>query len=76
MRSSSRAGRGTTMTADSILEYLQVKMSCNYLSDLHSLTGGKRRRMLHLLHQIPREAASARDWADVEHYLSCKRSIE
>ena len=61
------------MTADSILDYLQIKMGCRYLSDLHSLTGGKRSRMLYLLSQIPRESASARDWADVGNYLSCKR---
>ena len=61
------------MTADAILEYLQVKMGCWYLSDLHSLTGEKRSRMLYLLSQIPREAASARDWADVGNYLSCMR---
>ena len=61
------------MTADAILEYLQVKMGCRYLSDLHSLTGEKRSRMLYLLSQIPREATSVRDWADVRSYLSCKR---
>ena len=61
------------MTADAILEYLQVKMGCRYLSDLHILTGKKRSRMLYLLSQIPREAASVRDWADVGNYLSYKR---
>ena len=61
------------MTADAILEYLQVKMGCRYLSDLHSLTGEKRSRMLYLLSRIPREAASVGDWADVENYLSCKK---
>ena len=59
------------MTADAILEYLQVKMGCRYLSDLHILTGEKRSRMLYLLSQIPREVVSARDWADVRKYLSC-----
>ena len=59
------------MTADAILEYLQVKMGCRYLSDLHILTGKKRSRMLYLLSQIPREVVSARDWADVRKYLSC-----
>ncbi len=61
------------MTADAILEYLQVKMGCWYLSDLHSLTGEKRSRMLYLLRRIPREAAPVGNWADVENYFSCKK---
>ena len=61
------------MTSDSILEHLRLKIGCSYLSDLRCLTGKKRSRMLALLSQIPREAVSTRDWADVKKYLSCKR---
>lgn len=57
------------MTANSILEHLRVKMGCLYLSDLHSLAGGKRSHMLYLLSQIPKDATTTRDWADIWKYL-------
>lgn len=62
------------MTSDALalplLEFLQYKAGCTYLSDLRCLDGWQRARLARVLGQIPLEAASIHDWNDALDYLA------
>lgn len=53
-----------------LLEFLQYKAGCTYLSDLRRLDGWQRARLARVLEQIPVEAASIHDWNDALDYLA------
>lgn len=53
-----------------LLEFLQYKAGCTYLSDLRRLDGWQRVRLARVLEQIPMEAASIHDWNDALDYLA------
>ena len=62
------------MTSDALtlplLEFLQYKAGCTYLSDLKSISGWQRTRLARVLEQIPAEAADLRTWNDALNYLA------
>ena len=62
------------MTSDALtlplLEFLQYKAGCTYLSDLRRLDGWQRVRLARVLGQIPVEAANVHDWNDALDYLA------
>lgn len=53
-----------------LLEFLQYKAGCTYLSDLRRLDGWQRARLTRILEQIPAGAASIHDWNDALDYLA------
>ena len=53
-----------------LLEFLQYKAGCTYLSDLRRLDGWQRARLTRILEQIPAGAASIHDWNDALEYLA------
>lgn len=53
-----------------LLEFLQYKAGCTYLSDLRRLDGWQRARLARVLEQIPAGAASIHDWNDALDYLA------
>ena len=61
------------MTSDALtlplLEFLQYKAGCTYLSDLKSISGWQRTRLARVLEQIPADAADLRTWNDALNYL-------
>ena len=62
------------MTSDALtlplLEFLQYKAGCTYLSDLKSISGWQRTRLARVLEQIPADAADLRTWNDALNYLA------
>ena len=62
------------MTSDALtlplLEFLQYKAGCTYLSDLRRLDGWQRARLARVLEQIPAGAADLRPWNDALNYLA------
>ena len=57
------------MTADEILEELRVKMDCSFLSDLPSLTGEQREKMLCLIEELSQDAADPKERKELQQYL-------
>lgn len=57
------------MTADEILEELRVKMDCSFLSDLPSLTGEQREKMLCLVEQMLPDIINPREMQELYVYL-------
>ena len=57
------------MTADEILEQLRVKMNCSFLSDLPSLTGEQREKMLSLVEQMLPDIINPREMQELYVYL-------
>ena len=53
-----------------LLEFLQYKAGCTYLSDLRRLDGWQRARLARVLEQIPAGAADLRTWNDALNYLA------
>ena len=53
------------MTADEILEELRVKMDCSFLSDLPSLTGEQREKMLCLIEELPQIQRNGRKYSSI-----------
>ena len=53
-----------------LLEFLQYKAGCTYLSDLKSISGWQRTRLARVLEQIPADAADLRTWNDALNYLA------
>ena len=53
-----------------LLDFLQYKAGCTYLSDLRRPDGWQRARLARVLEQIPAEAASIHDWNDALDYLA------
>lgn len=62
------------MTSDALtlplLEFLQYKAGCTYLSDQRRLDGWQRVRLARVLEEIPAEAADLRIWNDALGYLA------
>ena len=62
------------MTSDALtlplLEFLQYKAGCTYLSDLKSISGWQRTRLARVLEQIPADTADLRTWNDALNYLA------
>ncbi len=62
------------MTSDALtlplLEFLQYKAGCTYLSDLKSINGWQRARLARVLEQIPADAADLHTWNDALDYLA------
>ena len=62
------------MTSDALtlplLEFLQYKAGCTYLSDLKSISGWQRTRLARVLEQIPADVADLRTWNDALNYLA------
>lgn len=61
--------------SDLILEWLRIQVGCNYLSDLPGLRGRNRERMITLLHDIPPNTATPKEWCEVYHYLNIIQSF-
>ena len=53
-----------------LLEFLQYKAGCTYLSDLRRLDGWQRARLARVLEQVPAEAADLQTWNDALNYLA------
>ena len=53
-----------------LLEFLQYKAGCTYLSDLRRLDGWQRARLARVLEQIPADAADLHTWNDALDYLA------
>lgn len=53
-----------------LLEFLQYKAGCTYLSDLRYISGWRRARLARVLEEIPAEAADLRTWNDALDYLA------
>lgn len=53
-----------------LLEFLEYKAGCTYLSDLRHLDGWQRVRLARVLEEIPAEAADLRTWNDALDYLA------
>ena len=53
-----------------LLDYLQWKMGCAYLSDLHWLSGGQKMRLAQELERIEAPEASMHEWNDALEYLA------
>ena len=47
-----------------LLDYLQWKMGCAYLSDLHWVSGGQRMRLAREIERIEAPEASLHEWND------------
>lgn len=54
----------------SLLEVMQARMNCEYLSDLHQLSAVDRKRLSREWGKIRPEDASLREWNDALVYLS------
>lgn len=54
----------------SLLEIMQARMNCEYLSDLHQLSDVDRKRLSREWEKIRPEDASLREWNDALAYLS------
>lgn len=54
----------------SLLEVMQARMNCEYLSDLHQLSAVDRKRMSREWEKIRPEDATLREWNDALVYLS------
>jgi len=54
----------------SLLEVMQARMNCEYLSDLHRLSDMERRRMAREWEKVCPEDATLREWNDALVYLS------
>lgn len=52
-----------------LLDYLQWKMGCAYLSDLHWLSGGQKMRLAREIERIEAPEASLHEWNDALEYL-------
>ena len=61
--------RNTTLTLP-LLEFLQYRAGCAYLSDLRYISGWRRARLARVLEEIPAEAADLRTWNDALDYLA------
>ena len=56
-----------------LLDYLQWKMGCAYLSDLHWVSGGQRMRLAREIERIEAPEASLHEWNDaLEYLLGCR----
>lgn len=53
-----------------LLEFLQYKAGCTYLSDLRRLDGWQRVRLARVLEKIPVGAVELRTWNDALAYLA------
>ena len=53
-----------------LLDFLQYKAGCAYLSDLRYIGGWQRQRLVRALEKIPAEAADLRAWNDALDYLA------
>lgn len=53
-----------------LLEFMQHKAGCLYLSDLQNIAGWQRSRLARELEQIPAEDAGLREWNDALAYLT------
>lgn len=60
----------------SLLEYMQGRMGCMYLSDMHFLNAGEKLRLARNLEQIPPEAATLDEWNDALEYLADAKKAE
>jgi len=54
----------------SLLEVMQARMNCEYLSDLHQLSAVDRKRLSREWEKIRPEDATLREWNDALVYLS------
>ena len=54
----------------SLLEFLQYKVGCDYLSDLRHMDAWQKTAALHALRQVPAGAGSLGDWNDALDYLA------
>ena len=53
-----------------LLDFLQYKAGCAYLSDLRYIGAWQRQRLVRALEKIPAEAADLRAWNDALDYLA------
>ena len=53
-----------------LLDYLQWKMGCAYLSDLHWLSGGQKMRLAREIERIEAPEVSLHEWNDALEYLA------
>lgn len=53
-----------------LLDFLQYKAGCAYLSDLRYISGWQKVQLAHALEKIPAEAADLRTWNDALAYLA------
>ena len=53
-----------------LLDFLQYKAGCAYLSDLRYIGAWQRQRLVRALEEIPAEAADLRAWNDALDYLA------
>ena len=62
------------MTGDTLalplLEFLQYRAGCAYLSDLRYIGGGQQAQLARVLEEIPAETADLRTWNDALDYLA------
>ena len=63
------------MTADEILEELRVKMDCSFLSDLPSLTGEQREKMLFLIEHLPQDIVNSKELEEIYLYLRLRETV-
>lgn len=56
----------------SLLEHLQERMECAYLSDLLFLDYQNRQKLFGILDTIPIESFSLHEWADTLSYLTAR----
>ena len=61
--------RNTTLTLP-LLEFLQYRAGCAYLSDLKYIDSWQRARLARVLEKIPAGAAELRTWNDALDYLA------
>ena len=61
--------RNTTLTLP-LLEFLQYRAGCAYLSDLKYIDSWQKARLARVLEEIPAEAADLRTWNDALDYLA------
>ena len=57
-------------TEQSLLDLLAIQMRCEYLSDLHYLTGEQRRYLAAKLERLTPREGDLRDWNDALEYLT------
>ena len=60
---------GNAMTLP-LLEFMQYKAGCAYLSDLKYIDSWQKARLARVLEEIPAEAADLRTWNDALDYLA------
>ena len=61
--------RDTPLTLP-LLEFLQYRAGCAYLSDLKYIDSWQKARLARVLEEIPAEAADLRTWNDALDYLA------